>query len=75
MHRRELLQSLVTVYLHVGAADREGLFATALGRDARSFSLDNFNEAISVLTSLGRMSPVEAATFSTLGQVGRQPRS
>ncbi len=45
---RELLQGLLTVYLHVAAHDRAGVFAEAVGQDTRSFRPDMFMEVRAV---------------------------
>eukprot|EP00798_Chlamydomonas_sp_ICE-L_P032300 gene32300-16868_t len=63
---RELLLNIIQVYLHLFAADRNGLLVTAVAADARSYSAKMFPESIKVLSSTGLLSPGEFAQLESL---------
>lgn len=65
---KELLQGLLTVYLHVAAHDRAGVFAEAVGQDTRSFRPDMFMEAANVLSSFGLLSEPDRVRLEMLAQ-------
>ena len=45
---RELLHSIMRVYLQLARADRKGVFARAIAEDARSYTPEMFPEAARV---------------------------
>jgi ubiquitin conjugation factor E4 B len=54
-----LLVQICTVYLHMSAADRGGVFAAAVAADKRSYRPEMFAEASMILRQLGLMSELQ----------------
>ncbi len=50
---KSLLSQIVTVYLHLGDADPENAFATAIARDGRCYSDVLFMDTANILRGLG----------------------
>ncbi|KAG1664461.1 hypothetical protein FOA52_006307 [Chlamydomonas sp. UWO 241] len=63
---RELLKSIISVYLHLASSDRSGVFARAVAADERSYSAEMFPESTRVLMSSGMMDPVSQARLEQL---------
>jgi len=65
---RELLLSLIQVYLNLAAADRPGALARAIAADERSYSPQMFPEAAKVLGAAGLLPPPQAAQLEVLAR-------
>lgn len=65
-----LLVQICTIYLHMSAADRGGVFAAAVAADKRSYRPEMFAEASMILRQLGLMSELQVREFVLLDTVG-----
>ncbi|GAX74152.1 hypothetical protein CEUSTIGMA_g1601.t1 [Chlamydomonas eustigma] len=65
---RELLLSIIKVYLHLSSSDRQGVFAKAVAADERSYSPQMFPESEKVLMSSGLLDPIQHAQLEQLNR-------
>jgi Ubiquitin elongating factor core len=52
-HPKELLSSILRIYLHLHAGDRDGRFVAAIAADGRSYRPEHFSEAWRIASELG----------------------
>lgn len=52
-HPKELLSSILRVYLHLRAGDRAGRFVAAIAADGRSYRPEHFLEAWRIASEVG----------------------